>query len=130
MESSNFVFEEKSEKKQIKSFAKYNNIKADYFLQKVFNNLEKKRVLNIIKYNKNMQKRINLNNINDYKEYSEIYSSIEIEIIPIKCVYGQFIYIKEDESYYHIYINDNKKETNKYSINKDDKISKIKIIID
>ena len=33
----------------------------------------------IIKYSKSLQKRFNLN-INDYKEYIEIFSSIEIEI--------------------------------------------------
>ena len=38
----------------------------------------KKKSLDIIKYNKNIQKRINIS-IKDYKEYSEIYSSIEIE---------------------------------------------------
>ena len=38
----------------------------------------KKKSLDIVKYNKNI---ININ-IKDYKEYSEIYSSIEIEIKP------------------------------------------------
>ncbi len=61
MESNNLVSGEKSEKKQIKSFAKYENIKADYFLQKVFDNLEKKRTLEIVKNNKNIKKRININ---------------------------------------------------------------------
>ena len=45
MESSNLVFEEKSEKKQVKSFVKYVNIKSNYILQKIFDNLEKKRTL-------------------------------------------------------------------------------------
>ena len=36
-----------------------------------------------MKYNKNIKNRINIS-INDYKEYSEIYSSIEIEIKLIK----------------------------------------------
>ena len=35
----------------------------------------RKKSLYIIKYNKNIKNRIN---IKDYKEYSEIYSSIEI----------------------------------------------------
>ena len=42
MESNNLISEEKSEKKQVKSFAKYENIKADYFLQKLFDNVKKK----------------------------------------------------------------------------------------
>ena len=56
MESNNLISEEKREKNQIKSHVKYENIKADYFLIKVFNNLEKKKLLNIVKYNKNIKK--------------------------------------------------------------------------
>jgi len=66
MESGNLISEEKKEKKQIKLDAKYENIKADYFLIKVFDNLEKKKTLNIVKYNKNIKERININ-VNDYK---------------------------------------------------------------
>ena len=45
--------------------------------------------------------------------------------------YGKFIHIvnKNDESYYHIYFNDNKEETNKNNLTEDDKITKIIIII-
>ena len=88
----------------------YNNLKGDYFLRKVFKNLETKKILNIKKYN-NIKKRININ-INNYKEYSEKYSSIEIEIKPVNNnnKYGNFINISEkDEKYYHIYFNNNKK---------------------
>ena len=60
----------------------FNNLKNDYFLQLLFNNLVKKKSLYIIKYNKNMKARINIS-IKDYKEYSETYSSIEIEIKPV-----------------------------------------------
>ena len=72
-------------------------------------------------------------NINDYKTYSEKYSSIEIEIIPIipkKYENGQFMNIKkEDEEYYHIYFNNNKKdEIKRTNLKEDDKISKINII--
>ena len=92
MESNNIVSGENLEKKQIKSFTKYVNIKADYFLQKIFDNLGKKRTLEIVKNNKNIKKRIHLN-INDYKEYSEKYSSIEIEIKPVNNKYGKFVNI-------------------------------------
>ena len=130
MGSSNLTSEEKVEKNQIKSIDKFNNLKADYFLQKVFNNLETKKSLNIIKYNNNIKKRININ-INDYKEYSEKYSSIEIEIKPINNKYRQFInYSKEDEKYYHIYFNDNKEEKKRKYISEDEQIKIIKIIID
>ena len=92
-------------------------IKSDYFLQKLYDNMPKKKKLEIVKYNKKIQNRINLS-VKDYKEYSETYSSIEIEIIPAKGEYGKFINIIEnDKLYYHIYFNDNKEEIkNKYKI--------------
>ena len=99
MESDNLISKEKKEKNQIKSDVKYKQIKADYFLEKVFYNLEKKKTLNMVKYNKEIKKRININ-INDYKEYSEIYSSIEIEIKPVSNKYGRFINIKKEEEIY------------------------------
>ena len=107
------------------------NIKSNYFLERIYNNILKKKSLEIVKYNKKIQNRINLS-IKDYKEYSEKFSSIEIEIIPCNNQYGQFINIKEDEKlFYHIFINDNKEEKeNKYSINEEDKVTKIRIVID
>ena len=68
MESGNLVYKESEEKNKIKSIDTFNNLKSDYFLEKIFNNLEKKKTLNIVKYNKNIKNRININ-INDYKEY-------------------------------------------------------------
>ena len=53
----------------MKSKDKFENLKNNYLLQKIFDNLKRKKLLKIIKYNKNIQKIINLN-INDYKEYS------------------------------------------------------------
>ena len=47
------------------------------------------------------------NNNNNNKESGEI----ELEVIPAKNKYGKFINIKkEEESFYHIYFNDNKEE--------------------
>ena len=77
----------------------------------------------------NIKNRININ-IKDYKEYSEIYSSIEIEIKPVKNKYGKFINMNENEIYYHIYFNDNKEEIKRNYLNENDNVSKIKIIID
>ena len=108
----------------------FENLKNDYFLMKVFDILPKNKSLKIIKYNKNIQKRIDIN-INSYKEYLEKYSPIEIEIIPAINKFGNFInFNKEDEIYYHIYFNDNKEEIKRNYLNKDDKVEKIKIIID
>ena len=107
------------------------NLKSVYVLKKLFNNLERKIILDVVKYNKNIKERIDIV-INDYKEYFETHSLIEIEIIPIKNKYDKFINIinKEDKKYYHIYFNDDKKEIKRNCINKGDKVKKIKIIID
>ena len=91
--------------------------------------MSERKYLETIRYNKNIQKRIN---INIYKAYSEEYSSIELDIIPKKDEYGKFINIYgEDKKYIHIYFNDNKnKEIENTSLQTDDNVSKISIIID
>ena len=121
---------EKEHSKPITSENMFKKLKSDYFIQKIFGYIHKKKSLETIRYNKNIQKRININ-INHYKDYSEKYSSIEIEIKPMENEYGKFINIKEeDKKYFHIYFNDNKKEIENTSLNKDDNVSKISIIID
>jgi len=78
-----------------------------------------------------MQKRINID-ISHYKDYSEKFSSIELEIIPVKNKYGPFIKIKDTyKEHFHIYFNENKEnEIKSISINENDNVSKINIIID
>ena len=106
------------------------NIKSKYILHKIFNYLEAKRKLNLIRHNKNIKEKLNIN-INNYKKCSEIYSSIEIEIKLANNKYGKFININnENEKYFHIYFNDNKEELKRNYLRSDDKVSKIKIIID
>ena len=78
------------ELKNANSNNKLENLKCDYFLQKILNNPSKKIALEFLKYNKKTQQRLNFN-INNYKKYCEEYSSIEIEIIPAKNKYGKFI---------------------------------------
>ena len=115
-------------KVQIKDI--FANLKSDYFLKTVFDILHKKTSLNIIKYNKKNRKRININ-INDYKEYSEKYSSIEIVIKLANNKYGKFINISnEEENYYHIYFDNNKKEIKRNYTFKNEKIKTIKVIIE
>ena len=80
------------------------NIKSDYFLQKLFNNINELRKLEIIKYNKDTLKRLKII-FNIYKEYSEKYSLIEIEIIPVKDKDGRFININQrEEKFFHIFL--------------------------
>ena len=118
---------------QIKLKDELENVKSKYILKKIFFNLTKGKFLNIIKYNNKLKNRLNIS-INDFKEYSEIFSPIEIEIIPIQNTHCEFINIKsykQNENFYHIYFNDNKNEEIKRNyLNKDDKVDKITFIID
>ena len=74
MNSENIFTEQKI--KPVKSKIDSENIKSNYILKKILNLIPKNKLLNILKYNKNLQKRLNLS-INDYKDSSHLYSSIE-----------------------------------------------------
>ena len=113
------------------------NIKSNYILKQIFNNLSEKKKLQIIKYNKNIQEKIN-KSIDDYKKY---YYRTIIEIFPKQKEdkYNQdknvdknyFINIGEkEESFFHIYFNNELAETKRNYYNKEEKIYKIKVIID
>ena len=127
MNPSNELSNEKKESNKVEPKNIFKKLKSDYFLQKLFYNLLKKKSLDIIKYNKKIKERINLS-IKDYKEYSEIYSPIEIEIKPVSNKYGNFINV--NDKYYHIYFNNNKEEIKRNFLKKNEQIKTIKIIID
>ena len=134
--NSNRIFNEE-EKTQIKSKLFFNKLKSDYFLMKVFDIMKKNKSLEMVKINKKLQKRLNLS-INDYKNYSELYSSIEIELKVIsnklyifKNNNNIFIRINDkDKEYFHIYCDDSKEEIKRNYFDKNDNANKIKIIID
>ena len=123
--------EEQGQSKLIDSNNQLRKLKSDYFIQKFFEYMTERKSLETIRYNKNIQKRINIS-INHYKAYSEKYSSIELDIIPMKGKYGVFINInEEDRKYFHIFFNDNKKkEIENTYLDEDENVSKISIIID
>jgi len=102
--------EEQRQSKLIDSNNKLRNVKSDYFIQKIFGYMPERKSLETIRYNKSIQKRIDIN-INHYKAFSEKYSSIELDLISMKGECDKFINIKEeDKKYIHIYFNDNKKK--------------------
>ena len=102
--------EEQGQSKLIVANNQLRNVKSDYFIQKFFGYMSKRKSLETIRYNKSIQKILNIN-INHYKAYSETKTSIELDIIPKKGEYGEFIRInEEDKKYIHIYFNDNKKK--------------------
>ena len=126
--SINVSKENNKENESAKSNPITDNINSKYILSKIYDNMTKMKKLKIVKYNKKIQNRINLS-VKNYKEYSETFTPIEIEIIPTKYIYGRFININEnDKLYYHIYFNGNTEEIkSKYEINKEEeKISESK----
>ena len=123
--------ESKDTTSKVEEQGKLRKLISDYFIQKFFGYMSERKYLETIRYNKSIKKRIHIN-INHYKAYSETKTSIELDIIPKKDDYGGFINIKEeDKKYFHIYYDDNKKkEIENAYLDKDDKVSKISIIID
>ena len=123
-----------------------NGVKSNYILKKILDNIRQIKILNIIRYNKTIQNRLNID-INTYKnEYSKIKLELEIfpppknlslvDEVPIQNEFEEntydFIRIKSIlKSFFHIYFdnnNDNEIEVN--YIKESDKVSKIKVIID
>ena len=86
-------------------------MQSNLVLKKIFNNLKRKKFLEIIKTNKKVQKRLEIE-LKDYKEYNEKYSEIEIEIIPPIKKYGKFINIKnpKEESFFIYFLMIKKKK--------------------
>ena len=80
--------EEQGQSKLVVSNNKLIKLKSDYFIQKFFDYIPEKKSLEIIKYNKDITKRIKIS-INHYKAYSETKTSIELDIIPMKGKYGE-----------------------------------------
>ena len=101
-------------------------LKSNVILKKIFNHMNQNKLLKIVKYNKNLQERLNLN-INDYDDLAKI----EIEIKPDDNKYGEFINIPDEETkYFHIYFHNSNKEIKKNKLKYYEKVNSIKIIID
>ena len=123
----------------------FENLKSNYCLKKIYAIMKKTKSLTIVKYNKKLQNRMNLN-INSYKDYSQLYSLIEIELKFIDDKYKEierklyniwfkeknntFINILDEEKeYFHIYFDNSKEEIKRNFLNKNEKVNTIKIII-
>ena len=120
-----------SKTKNIKNTNTYKKIKSNYILKEIFDNLSEKKLLKIIKVNKNIQKCLN-KGLNDFKMFYEKIE-IELELLKKPTYPNCFIhYQKKYENYFHIYFdNDMKKEVKKNFVNySTEKVNKVKIIID
>ena len=106
---------------------KLESVKSVCIIRKILNNLERMKYFKIIKYNKQIQKRLNISP-DDYRDFS----IIKIELIPIENKSGNFINIfnEEDRPYYHIYFDNDRKDKNRYYLKDDDNAKKIMIKID
>ena len=104
----------------------FDNLKSNFILRKLFNMIKENKLLSIMKYNKKLQKRLNIN-INNYKECSKI----EIELKLADNEYDKFINISDKEKeYYHIYFDNSNEEIKRNYLENNEKIKIIKIIID
>ena len=102
-------------------------IRSRYILKLIFIFLNNTKSLKIIKYNKKIKKRLDID-IDNYKKSS----IIEIDIIPNENPHGKFINIlnEKEKDFYHIYFNSNyKREIKKYFLGKYEKVDKISIKI-
>ena len=120
----------KEQSKQKNKNDRFENLKSDHFLDRLFSYMKKNRSLEIMKINKELQKRLHLS-INSYKEYSQLYTPIEIELTLENDKFGKFINIPKDEKeYFHIYFDNSSEEIKRNKLNKNEKVNTIKIIID
>ena len=79
----------------------FENLKSNFIFKKIFNIMRKNRTLEIVKYNKILQKRLNLS-IRDYKAY---YSSIEIKLkLLIINMVNSLIYSKKEKNIFILMI--------------------------
>ena len=88
---------------KIKSIVVFENLKSSIILKKILEYLKKNKSFEIMKHNKRLQKRLNLS-INDYKEYSNLYTPIEIELKLVDNKYSKFINMYEEDKNFIIYI--------------------------
>ena len=112
--------------KQTKSKVVFQKIKNNYILKQIFEKLKTYTKLEIIKYNKQIQKRLNLS-VKDYKEYCQLYSSIEIELKVEDNECNKLINISDKEKkYFHIYLDNSNKETKRNYLKENENAKNIK----
>ena len=103
------------------------NIKSKYILKKIFDNINKERVLKLINYNKNIQNKLEIG-LNDYK--NEFMKVIKIEIfIKNNIRKGKFINYIVDENKYHIYFDEETNERNINCLSNENWAKNVKIVL-
>ena len=107
-------------------------IKSSFIFKKIIKYIPERIYLKVINHNKFIQKKLNIS-IDIYIRY---FNQIEIEIIvdnnKLYRKTNKFININDekDEPFYHIYLNDFKKEVKRNHLIKNEIVTKIKVLID
>ena len=104
-----------------------NGLKSNIILSKIFDYLQEKTFLEIIRYSKKYQK-CTKTSIDDYK----VFHNIKIELIPIDNFQVRDIFINfiDERSFFHIYFNNSDEEIKLNYFTKVEKISKIRITLE
>ena len=111
---------------QIKAKNILMSIKSSVILKTIFKNIKRNKFLEFIKCNKSLQKRLNLD-VNDYKEYFQFYTPIEIEL---NLIDNRDIYFINNNIYFHIFFDDSNEEIYRYYLEENQKVKKVKIVVD
>ena len=113
-----------SKNEQTKEFKK---LRSNFILKKIFILMEINKSLEILRYNKKLQKRLNIS-IDNYKKSSKI--EIELKLSDYK--YSEkFINIPDKgKKYYHIYFDNSNEEIKRNYLEYSDNFKMIKIKID
>ena len=119
------------QKKQTKTKFGFENLKSNFIFKKIFEYMQKVKILKITRFNKKLQKKLLLN-INDYKEYNYqlYYSTIDIELKPDYYLSGKFINISdENKNDFIIYFNNSNEIIRRNNLKENEKVKIIKIKI-
>ena len=107
-----------------------NGIISNLIFKTIFQNMTIKNFLNILRYNKAYQKRLNLT-IQYYATFYREYQQIELDIITEENFdskkYKFMIIDPKDRNYFHCFFNDEQEESQRLAR---ENISKIKVKID
>ena len=99
------------------------SIKGKNVIKKTFSLIKKNQALKLIKYNKKLLQKLNI----EIKDFINI-QQIIIELTPFNNAGGKFVNLLINEDNYHIYFNDNREEKKQYSIDTFLNVKKIKIV--
>ena len=110
----------------------FKKINSKYIIQEIFNYIDLIRVLELVRYNKDIKNKLEVSK----KNYEKIFNQIQIEIYPKDNLEFKaneqniFINFLGGKNYYHIFFDDNDEEIDRNYIQKGELIKKIKIMIE